>query len=628
MIQAQRAIEPQAQAAVQPQAAAQAAAQLQVQRALQPQAQTAVFGVRSTPVTPVTPLSITNPTQRIEVDGRLTMQGTVKPNSQEEKKLISASTPQLITAAHATSSSNQSTPRILPMNQPATPRTAVAAETKPPQPPPPSPSPAPAVAASIVAATPGATISASPRTLPPDQEMTPGLLFTANVIAEGKTFVITARQPQPQAQIEITVTSSSFENQPSSRTILVTQQTTPHTTNISVAKTPLVISAPGPPTSSISQANLQATQHASAASSSSTHQPIQNALPATPQSTIGTASVARPIVAAATAPSNTAGVQSGLLAYQSQSSAANLSETVTQSLPTKSNQEASSSTNTNEQFHALWQCDNEDAITFRAVNSASNLHASSITARAAEAAMTPPLQQSSSNISPTLESAAMTETEVPTPSAESAVKQKKVKPVNKWDDENFIRNAARNHEIDWDCGKFKEHVDNTHLSEKPYTVSRRSQWLKDILSSLGLNVLKDKSPENPHPCYESYLRCKGQHHFNTEEEISSIATAIRGSSSFEYIAKEVENKSDAELVKICLSFGGDVEFYWSACSEQLEQKGNTWHCKNCQQCQDWREWHCKRCNKCQYGVTFPCKKCQPLLFSLREDGSCQYFESD
>eukprot|EP01036_Dinobryon_divergens_P034030 gene34030-43968_t len=612
----------QAQAQAQARAQAQAQAQIQAQAHAQAQAaQRALLAVRSTPITPATSLASSNPIQRIAVDGRLTAPGTVPLNSLP-KKLVSASTPQLSLGAHATSSANQLTPRTLPMNPQTTPRTANVAGTKPPLPPQTGQGPG---IPSTIAASPRIMLSASPRTQPPNQETTPRVICNPGTPTVGLRYTATpssiVRPTQPQSRVPMTYTakptlastpSSSLANQPSSRAVPVTQQqTTPRTTNVAVAK------ALGPPTSSISQSNLQASQHAmagamhfAAASSPSTHQPMPNSLPVMQQSTLSTATATGPMLAANSALPTTSGVHS-----------ITSSEMVSQSLPSNSNHGTFSSSKTfthPESRTSYWHA---DPTASSGVNSDSSLPAGSI---AVEATMTPPLLPSSSNTTPAV---AVQAIDVPTPGATSAVRAKKVKPVNKWDDETFIRKAAENHEIDWECGKFKEHVDSTHLAEKPYTASRRSQWLKDILSSLGLNVLKDKSPENPYPCYESYLRCKGPHNFNAEEEIRSLAAAIRGSSNFEYIAKAVESKSDAELVKTCLSSGGDVEFYWSACSDQLEQKGNTWHCKNCNQCQDWREWHCKRCNKCQYGVTFPCKKCQPLLFSLRQDDRFQLFEA-
>lgn len=53
---------------------------------------------------------------------------------------------------------------------------------------------------------------------------------------------------------------------------------------------------------------------------------------------------------------------------------------------------------------------------------------------------------------------------------------------------------------------------------------------------------------------------------------------------------------------------GEVYFY-SFCWNDVVQDGDTWHCKDCKKCRDWREWHCKTCNDCSYGVSLPCEGC-------------------
>ncbi len=539
--------------------------------ALQAQAaQRAVVGDRSTPIiTPPAPLATS--------DGRVISLVSL------ERKPVCASTPQFSTAAQATSSTQHPTPRALPGTQTTTPRTAnTNAAMKPPS----TGTPHASAATLRTQATnpptvPRTMLSASPKAVSSNQEITPR---TAGAIALA---ALSAKPPSVNPQIMIAAKATAAEAaaarvssstaatqlqayiqacqtaQPSPRALPVSQQSIPRTTNIPVAKTSAVTA------SGTSQAKALATGQAGPT------QPTARAIPATATATI------------AATQSTSAVPTSQIASSKPQSTAAN-----------GSNQGVTTSTALPSNALAM--------DVQKATPSGSTLP--------------PPPSQ-------------------PTPSQSVAVKGKvapsmtptgrvrKVKPINNWDDEDYVRGKAEKHEIDWESGHFKEHLDTTHMAEKPYTASRRKQWLKDILASLGLNVLKDKSPENPYPCYESYLRFKGEHNFNAAEEIKSLAAAIRSSRSFEYIAKVVEKMSDAELVKKCLSSGGDLEFYWSACTDQLEQKGNTWHCKNCNQCQDWREWHCKRCNKCQYGVTFPCKKCQPVLFSLRHDGSCEFFES-
>lgn len=53
---------------------------------------------------------------------------------------------------------------------------------------------------------------------------------------------------------------------------------------------------------------------------------------------------------------------------------------------------------------------------------------------------------------------------------------------------------------------------------------------------------------------------------------------------------------------------GEIYFY-SFCWKDVVQESDTWHCKVCKECRDWREWHCKSCNSCTYGVSLPCEGC-------------------
>ena len=50
-------------------------------------------------------------------------------------------------------------------------------------------------------------------------------------------------------------------------------------------------------------------------------------------------------------------------------------------------------------------------------------------------------------------------------------------------------------------------------------------------------------------------------------------------------------------------------WFYSFCRGQWEQANCTWHCRDCGECNDWREWHCGKCKKCTYGVTIPCEGC-------------------
>lgn len=71
---------------------------------------------------------------------------------------------------------------------------------------------------------------------------------------------------------------------------------------------------------------------------------------------------------------------------------------------------------------------------------------------------------------------------------------------------------------------------------------------------------------------------------------------------------------DKELLRYALfkdAGPGEIGGYWwySFCREAWEQEDQTWHCRVCKECNDWREWHCEKCKKCTYGVSIPCRGC-------------------
>lgn len=40
-----------------------------------------------------------------------------------------------------------------------------------------------------------------------------------------------------------------------------------------------------------------------------------------------------------------------------------------------------------------------------------------------------------------------------------------------------------------------------------------------------------------------------------------------------------------------------VEYFFSFCFGEVMQD-DTWHCRQCHICRDWREWHCSKCERC------------------------------
>lgn len=196
-----------------------------------------------------------------------------------------------------------------------------------------------------------------------------------------------------------------------------------------------------------------------------------------------------------------------------------------------------------------------------------------------------------------------------------------------WKDEAAVA-AAIERGIHW--GDFrlgvKDHLDVSHAMGSAYKSKTRSSEVKDVLVSYGLLVGES---DDPNPCFESFVRNrlkklkrKRKHGGYAPEldweSVESLAGRIRSNHAYEYLDEDSKQKSDADLVVECLSDGSN--YYWSVCRDGLEQFTNTWHCKTCGVCQDWREWHCKGCKKCQYGQSIPCGKCQPTLFADRMKG--------
>lgn len=52
-----------------------------------------------------------------------------------------------------------------------------------------------------------------------------------------------------------------------------------------------------------------------------------------------------------------------------------------------------------------------------------------------------------------------------------------------------------------------------------------------------------------------------------------------------------------------------TDYFFSFCYGEVMQEGDTWHCRACHICRDWREWHCDTCNRCNYGTIRSCKRC-------------------
>lgn len=152
----------------------------------------------------------------------------------------------------------------------------------------------------------------------------------------------------------------------------------------------------------------------------------------------------------------------------------------------------------------------------------------------------------------------------------------------------------------------------------------------EVLAAYGFNrSANTESKEafegaNPHSCFECYVRKHssraGENGELPKYSVADLAHKIRSSHETNYLTDEnkarIEAMDDHALVKEALSednIGKHTGLYFSFCRGDLEK--NSWHCRTCQRCADWREWHCKGCNKCQYGMSIPCQKCSPKEYA-------------
>ena len=140
--------------------------------------------------------------------------------------------------------------------------------------------------------------------------------------------------------------------------------------------------------------------------------------------------------------------------------------------------------------------------------------------------------------------------------------------------------------------------------------------------------------KTPNPCFEAAIRntCKLRRRhglpaskFLNDDEFSDYSESVTGTaddirSSYnvddffdENSFMELKAMSDADLVRDALSVEGlclnDRRYYFSSCRDELTVSADTWHCRICGECQEWREWHCKGCNECKYGMSIPCSTC-------------------
>jgi hypothetical protein len=157
----------------------------------------------------------------------------------------------------------------------------------------------------------------------------------------------------------------------------------------------------------------------------------------------------------------------------------------------------------------------------------------------------------------------------------------------------------------------------------PYPSHGRTKTVWKTLQAYGFIKSADKKAVfdelTPSSCFECFVRKSVKKPDNILDdgqikgyEITSLAKKIRNFHQVDDDDEEAfETEDDMDLVTRALSTSGIEDHFYSFCREDWEESINTWHCRICKCCQDWREWHCKGCNKCRYGASIPCEECNP-----------------
>jgi hypothetical protein len=198
---------------------------------------------------------------------------------------------------------------------------------------------------------------------------------------------------------------------------------------------------------------------------------------------------------------------------------------------------------------------------------------------------------------------------------------------------------------------------------EPYNGRGRSEGVWKILIAYGFCRTVDAKGRSsfdggpiPHPCFEYAAREEcykgkprpGRVSLSGEMykwTISRIAQEIRMSllhrndndnknndNNNKNNNSEFRRIDDATLVRDALSINGlellvvgnndqeEESYYYSFCTDRLENKNQFWHCRICRQCASWHQtWHCKCCDECQYSsssnssnsIVTTCQTCNP-----------------
>jgi hypothetical protein len=132
------------------------------------------------------------------------------------------------------------------------------------------------------------------------------------------------------------------------------------------------------------------------------------------------------------------------------------------------------------------------------------------------------------------------------------------------------------------------------------------------MNNLGTVFGEEHGQLRANPCFAHYL-IKNKGRIDIEDLRSKLMGVRRG----DMTTAPVDEPHIQALLRDGLADEEGMRYY-SFCRGQWEQGDCTWHCRDCGECNDWREWHCGKCKKCTYGVSIPCQGCGGVS-ELRND---------
>lgn len=154
---------------------------------------------------------------------------------------------------------------------------------------------------------------------------------------------------------------------------------------------------------------------------------------------------------------------------------------------------------------------------------------------------------------------------------------------------------------DWDdfdfCEEMRAPFDGSDEARSPFPDAGRTALVRETLAKYGFDLSKKEDANQPSSCFEHRVRKLAAS--NLLEKLPTPAQLlewIRVSELYKF-DKPAQKLSDSELLTVVLGDAFTISIFWSFCRRGLEQRTQTWHCRLCGTCQDWRDWHCKGCNK-------------------------------